>query len=79
MPTYEYFCDACRESCEIFQSITEPAAEVCPNCGAKKLRKRISGGVGVIFKGSGFYCTDYKGKNASSPSTASSGCSTKSK
>ncbi|MGN0910669.1 MAG: hypothetical protein ACI4NV_04505 [Thermoguttaceae bacterium] len=46
-------------------------AEVCPKCGEKKLRRVISGGVGVIFKGSGFYCTDYKGKNASSTASSS--------
>ena len=71
MPTYEYFCDNCHETIELFQSMKEKPAEVCPKCGEKKLRRVISGGVGVIFKGSGFYCTDYKGKNASSTSSSS--------
>ena len=66
MPTYEYFCDNCHETIELFQSMKEK-----PECGEKKLRRVISGGVGVIFKGSGFYCTDYKGKNASSTASSS--------
>ncbi len=66
MPTYEYHCDACKETVEIFHSMTAKPAEVCPKCGAKQLHRVFSGGAGVIFKSSGFYCTDYKGKNASS-------------
>ena len=65
MPTYEYFCEECRESSDIFQKMSDPPAEICPKCGAKKLHRRMSAGIGVIFKGSGFYCTDYKGHNAS--------------
>ena len=65
MPTYEYFCDQCRQTSEIFQSINSEPKDVCPKCGAKKLRRMISGGAGIIFKGSGFYCTDYKNKSGS--------------
>ncbi len=51
--------------------MTADPVKVCPECGSNKIRRIISGGVGVIFKGSGFYCTDYKGKNASSAGSAS--------
>lgn len=71
MPTYEYQCDGCHKTVEIFQPMTADPVKVCPECGSNKIRRIISGGVGVIFKGSGFYCTDYKGKNASSASSAS--------
>lgn len=61
MPTYEYVCDRCQVSLELFHGMTE-TKKVCPECGARKLRKMISGGTGVIFKGSGFYENDYKRK-----------------
>ncbi len=67
MPTYDYHCAACDQTVEIFQSMTAEPVEVCPNCGEKALHRLISGGTGIIFKGSGFYCTDYK----SSPTKAS--------
>jgi len=60
MPTYEYECDACGHSFEKFQSITAAAARKCPECGKLKLRRLIGSGAGVIFKGSGFYQTDYR-------------------
>lgn len=71
MPTYEYHCDGCQENIEVFQSMTADPLEVCPQCGAKKLHRLISGGVGILFKGTGFYCTDYKGHNASTGSSES--------
>ena len=67
MPTYEYHCDACGKDVEIFHAMSAKPAEICPECGAKKLRRLMSDGAGIIFKGHGFYCTDYK----SSPSEAS--------
>jgi putative FmdB family regulatory protein len=67
MPSYDYDCESCGHNFELFQSITEPPAEKCPKCGGK-VRRRIHGGVGLIFKGSGFYLTDYK-----KPATASDG------
>lgn len=70
MPTYEYHCDGCGKNVDIFHSMTAAPAEVCPNCGAKKLHRLISGGSGIIFKGSGFYCTDYK-KSSSTPASTS--------
>ncbi len=63
MPTYEYHCDACNEDLEVFQSMKDEPLKVCPECKKKgKIRRMISGGAGLIFKGSGFYETDYKTK-----------------
>lgn len=58
MPTYEYECARCGEM-DIFQSITEDALERCPVCKSRRFSRRISGGGGVIFRGSGFWETDY--------------------
>src|SRR5688572_30747386 len=67
MPTYEYHCEKCDHRFELFQPITDKALKVCAkeSCGMKKwgkgrVRKMISGGAGLIFKGSGFYITDYR-------------------
>ncbi len=62
MPTYTYRCKKCRNQFEYFQSIIDKPLEVCPSCGGK-LERVITGGSGLIFKGSGFYITDYKNKN----------------
>ncbi|MCK4606901.1 MAG: zinc ribbon domain-containing protein [candidate division Zixibacteria bacterium] len=59
MPTYLYHCRDCREDFEEFQSITDKPIEVCPRCGGKAERI-ITGGVGFLLKGSGFYATDYR-------------------
>ncbi|MCD6521509.1 zinc ribbon domain-containing protein [Candidatus Calescamantes bacterium] len=61
MPTYEYLCENCGYQFEEFQKITDPPLSKCPKCGGK-VRRLISGGAGLIFKGSGFYITDYKKK-----------------
>ncbi len=68
MPTYEYVCKDCGYEFEAFQNITAEPLKECPTCGGKVQRK-ISGGSGLIFKGSGFYETDYK-KTSSKPHTA---------
>src|ERR1035437_9231256 len=60
MPTYEYNCTACGNDFERFESITARPNKVCPECNKKKAVRRISSGGGLIFKGSGFYATDYK-------------------
>ncbi|MGH7163247.1 MAG: FmdB family zinc ribbon protein [Planctomycetota bacterium] len=60
MPTYDYRCDACGHEMALFQSITEPRARKCPKCSKRRLRRLIGSGAGIIFKGSGFYETDYK-------------------
>ena len=63
MPTYEYECDACGHAFETLQSMTEPKLKKCPQCGKQKLHRLIGTGSGVIFKGTGFYQTDYKKKD----------------
>ena len=63
MPTYEYKCLNCNHSFEIFQSMNAEPVKVCPNCGGK-VKRLIGTGAGTIFKGSGFYQTDYKNKSA---------------
>ena len=72
MPTYEYHCSKCSEHFERFQSMSAEPFIDCPACGEKKIQRAISGGQGIIFKGSGFYVTDYKKdkKNLDSPSVA---------
>jgi len=60
MPTYDYVCDACDHEFELFQSITEPVKRKCPECGKNKLRRLIGTGAAIMFKGSGFYKTDYR-------------------
>jgi putative FmdB family regulatory protein len=67
MPTYEYVCTSCDTPLEVVQSIHDPSITDCPSCDEGRLRK-IFGNVGVVFKGSGFYRTDSRGKStASSP------------
>lgn len=63
MPTYEYACDSCGNGFEVVQKMSEAALDVCPECG-KKIRRVLTGGIGISFKGSGFYVTD-SGKSSS--------------
>ncbi|MCL4306166.1 zinc ribbon domain-containing protein [bacterium] len=77
MPTYEYVCENKHEF-EEFQSMLDPALEVCPICGGRAER-RISAGSGLIFKGSGFYITDYAKKSPSGSSDSSKSSSSDSK
>ena len=60
MPTYDYECDACGHEFELFQSITDGVKRKCPECGKMKLRRLFGTGAAVVFKGSGFYQTDYR-------------------
>ena len=60
MPTYDYVCDACNHKFELFQSITAETKRKCPECGRLKLRRLIGPGAAIMFKGSGFYKTDYR-------------------
>ena len=60
MPTYDYICESCKCRFERFQSITAKPLRVCPKCGKRKVKRLIGAGAGVIFKGSGFYQTDYR-------------------
>ncbi|MDH4201674.1 MAG: zinc ribbon domain-containing protein [Phycisphaerae bacterium] len=63
MPTYEYRCSNCDHELEAFQSITAKSLKKCPECGKLKLQRLISSGAGLIFKGSGFYETDYRSES----------------
>ncbi len=60
MPTYDYKCEACGKKFEHFQSMKEDPLKKCPKCGKNKVKRLIGGGGGVIFKGKGFYETDYR-------------------
>ena len=59
MPTYDYECTSCGHAFEVFQKISDRHLEKCPKCN-KKVRRLIGSGAGIIFKGSGFYATDYR-------------------
>ncbi|MBI5022109.1 MAG: zinc ribbon domain-containing protein [Ignavibacteriales bacterium] len=74
MPTYHYKCKSCKEEFEELQRISEDALVDCPFCGKPALARMMSGGAGLVFKGSGFYITDYKGKSPAGdkPKTESS-------
>ncbi len=60
MPTYDYICDACGHEFEAFESIKADSQTVCPKCQEPKLRRKIGAGAAILFKGSGFYQTDYR-------------------
>ncbi|MEN9979490.1 MAG: zinc ribbon domain-containing protein [candidate division WOR-3 bacterium] len=74
MPTYEYHCKRCGHRFSQFQRITEPPVKKCPKCGKNgKVERLISGGSGLIFKGSGFYITDYARKSGADKGGEKSG------
>ena len=75
MPTYEYQCDACGHAFEKFQSMSSGAIRKCPVCGKNKVRRLISAGASLIFKGCGFYITDYRDKGYSESAKADSAAS----
>ncbi|MDD5728154.1 MAG: zinc ribbon domain-containing protein [Victivallales bacterium] len=60
MPNYDYECPHCNKNFEIFQNMSAERLKVCPDCGKSGLKRLIGSGAGIIFKGSGFYCTDYR-------------------
>ncbi len=84
MPTYDYVCDACHHEFEQFQSIIADPLKKCPKCGKNKLRRLIGTGAAIVFKGSGFYQTDYRSDSykkraeADKPSTSESKSESKS-
>jgi putative FmdB family regulatory protein len=88
MPTYDYICDACQYTFELFQGIHDSVKRKCPKCSKPKLRRLIGAGGGIHFKGSGFYITDNRSdsykkgadadKKASEPKEKSSGSGDKS-
>ena len=63
MPTYDYECDACGHEFELFQGINESHKRKCPECGKSKLRRLFGTGAAIMFKGSGFYETDYRSES----------------
>jgi putative FmdB family regulatory protein len=63
MPTYDYVCDACSHAFELFQSITAEPEKKCPQCRKRRLRRLIGTGAAIVFKGSGFYQTDYRSES----------------
>ena len=72
MPTYEYVCDACDHKFDELQSFSDAALTKCPECGKKKLRRLFGTGAAVLFKGSGFYETDYRSESYKSGAKAES-------
>jgi putative FmdB family regulatory protein len=73
MPTYEYACSKCGHHFERFQSMRDEPLRKCPKCHKAALKRLIGGGAGLIFKGSGFYITDYKNKGMAKAASAESG------
>ncbi len=78
MPTYDYACDACGHKFELFQSMKDAAIKKCPECKKLKVHRLIGAGGGLIFKGSGFYQTDYRssGYKESAKKDSASSCDT---
>lgn len=82
MPTYEYVCRRCDHRFEKFQSITAKPIRKCPNCGKTGVQRLVGAGAGIIFKGSGFYQTDYRSdsyKKGSDSETKTTGSTTEKK
>lgn len=70
MPTYQYRCGDCGHEFEVIQSMKEDKLKTCPACGKETLQRLIGSGSGLIFKGSGFYLTDYAKKDSGAPKPA---------
>jgi putative FmdB family regulatory protein len=77
MPTYEYKCEACGHEFERFQPITSKPIRKCPKCGRSKVKRLLGTGAGLIFKGSGFYITDYRSEQYKSAAKAEGASSDK--
>lgn len=77
MPTYEYVCPKCHHAFEQFQSMNDAPLKKCPQCKKMGLKRLIGGGAGLIFKGSGFYITDYKNKKTPEKSGGTDGAPAK--
>ena len=77
MPTYDYACEKCGHRFDEFQSITAKPLRKCPECGKMALKRLIGAGAGIIFKGSGFYQTDYRSDSYKNAATKDNGGSKK--
>jgi putative FmdB family regulatory protein len=71
MPTYEYACQSCGHDLEVFQRMSDDPLQMCPECETPSLKRKIGRGAGIIFKGGGFYETDFKDKKGSADSSNS--------
>lgn len=78
MPTYEYQCDACDHNFDEFQSMSDKPLKKCPKCGKAKLRRVFGTGAAILFKGSGFYETDYRSESYKQAAKADQDASSKS-
>jgi len=72
MPTYDYECDACGHQLEVFQGINDEVLTKCPECKKKKLKRLFGSGAAIVFKGSGFYQTDYRSEGYKKAAAADS-------
>ena len=72
MPTYDYECSACGHTFELFQGINDPIKKKCPKCGKNKLQRLFGAGAAIVFKGSGFYQTDYRSEGYKKAAAADS-------
>ena len=77
MPTYDYECPKCGHTFERFQGINDPPLKTCPKCKGRKVKRLIGTGAGIIFKGSGFYATDYRSKDYRRDAKSDSGAPAK--
>ncbi len=78
MPTYDYFCPKCGHEFEAFQSMKDAPLTTCPECKKRSVKRRVGGGAGLIFKGTGFYITDYKNKSSGGAEKSKSSSESKS-
>ena len=79
MPTYDYECKSCSHAWEVFQSIKAKPVKKCPECGKRTAKRMIGPGAGILFKGSGFYITDYRSDSYKKAAAADSKASSSSK
>ena len=75
MPTYEYQCKKCQNTFDVFQNMSDKPLKICPECKGE-VKRLIGSGSGLIFKGSGFYSTDYKRKSAGVTTKSNDACNT---
>ena len=75
MPTYDYECQKCRHGFELFQKMSDKPGGTCPKCGSRRVKRLLGTGAGMIFKGSGFYITDYRSEGYKKAAKADSSSS----